>query len=70
LEEESREMVSVKFGGISICQIFECYGDMYINYDYPKVCICVKTGEYTAEELNGVSFLMNKNNLVFINAKV
>lgn len=63
----------MKFKDIKIGDKFECYGDKHLNYDYPKICICIKTGENNAQELHGeniygkvvyhkgTSFLMNKD---------
>lgn len=59
----------VKFKELKIGDKFECYGDTLINYDYPKICKCIKTGLDIAEEINGVSFYVYDSSEVFIPSK-
>jgi hypothetical protein len=58
----------VKFGSLRNGDVFSCYGDEYLNYNYPKVCDCKKIDEETAKEIgpDGINFLMNKHDEVFI----
>ncbi len=58
--------VFVPFSSLRIGQEFECYGDEYLNYDYPRLCRCVKTGDQMAQEINGIYFFMNITNEVSI----
>lgn len=46
----------IKFRDLKIGDKFEVYGDECINYDYPKICVCVKEDEWTAQEIGGVRF--------------
>jgi hypothetical protein len=59
-------MLSVKFSSLEIGDIFECYGDSCINYNYPKICKCVKTSYDSAEEIDGSSFLIHGSTEVFV----
>ena len=63
------EYEKVKFKELKIGDKFECYGDSLINYDYPKICKCIKTGLDTAEEINGVSFYVDDTSEVFTPSK-
>lgn len=56
----------IRFGDLAIGATFFCYGDTYINYDYPKLCECVKLSHSVAQEVGGVRFLMNREDLVTI----
>ncbi len=58
--------MKIIFRDLKIGDKFECWGDLFINYDYPKLCICVKTSSDVAEETDGgISFLVNPNDEVF-----
>lgn len=57
-------MTKVLFKDLKVGDKFDCYGDIHLNYDYPKWCECIKISEDTAEEINGISFLMNENDEV------
>lgn len=57
---------SVLFKTLEINQEFECYGDTYINYDYPKICRCIKDSNNSAHEIDGINFYINTNDSVFI----
>ena len=56
----------VKFSELEIGQEFECYGDELCNYDYPKICNCIKTGIDNFKEYEGCNFLINPTSYVFI----
>lgn len=56
----------VKFGSLPLYGKFECYGDMHLNYNYPKICSCIKISEETGEEIDGITFGMNEDDKVFI----
>ena len=58
---------TVKFKTLKIGQEFECYGDVTINYNYPKICKCVKDSEDYAHEIDGISFYISGNDSVFVN---
>jgi len=65
--EESNSFIKIdKFKNLKIGQEFECYGDTAINYDYPKICKCVKDGEDLAREIDGISFYISGDESVFI----
>lgn len=53
------------FGELKIGDRFEVYGDIHINYDYPKICVCEKVSEEYGAEVNGCSFPMNPEDEVF-----
>jgi len=55
----------IKFKHLKIGEEFECYGDVNLNYNYPKICKCVKDGEDLAHEIDGINFWINKNDIVF-----
>jgi len=56
---------TIKFKDLETGEQFECYGDTCINYDYPKICKCRKIDETTAEEIDGIRFLINPDQSVF-----
>lgn len=56
----------IRFGDLGINQEFECYGDVDLNYSYPKVCKCIKTHDRLAKEIDGISFGMGEDDEVFI----
>lgn len=58
--------VKIRFSELKIGDKFECYGDTFINYNYPKICQCIKTGNSSAEEINGVSFSVSEYDEVLI----
>lgn len=57
-------MKTVFFKDLKIGDEFGCYGDIHLNYNYPKWCECIKASESMAEEINGISFLMSGNDEV------
>ncbi len=54
------------FFWLKIGQEFECYGDVFINYNYPKVCKCVKVAEDRAQEIDGVIFYVEPSDFVYV----
>lgn len=40
------------FKNMKIGQLFYCYGDEVLNYDYPKICLMLKRDEKSATELD------------------
>lgn len=46
--------------------IFWVWGDIYGICDWAKWCMCVKIGEYTAQEVGGKKFHINPNDEVHI----
>lgn len=60
---------TIKFSELKTGDKFECYGDTFINYNYPKICKCVKIGETEAEEIGGVRFQVNPNDEVIVEDK-
>lgn len=57
---------TTKFGKLRVGDSFECYGDIHLNYNYPKICECVKIDTDLAEENDGISFYMDDSDTVFI----
>ena len=57
---------TVKFSSLKIGDKFDCYGDVHLNYDYPKICRCVKVEFNMASEIDGINFGMNESDEVFI----
>ena len=49
------------FSELMIGDVFYCFGDQLINYDYPKLVKCIKIDDNTAKELelNGIKFSVN-----------
>jgi hypothetical protein len=43
--------MSIKFKDALMGTLFEDYGDMISNYDYPKICLFKKIGPYTVVEI-------------------
>ncbi len=60
-------MKQIKFKDLKIGDEFECYGDTFINYNYPKICKCIKTSFDCAEEINGISFYVEQTVSVIVN---
>lgn len=57
----------VKFSDLKEGDLFECYGDEYLNYSYPRICRCVKhSDKLGVEQYTGVSFYMTLNSIVTI----
>ena len=59
-------MKDIAFGDIPVKGEFECYGDYYLNYDYPKICKCRKLLENVAEEIDGIKFSMDPFDIVSV----
>lgn len=59
-------MKQVKFAEIPIGGEFECYGDYHLNYDYPKICKCVKESENVGQEIDGIRFSMDPSDEVSV----
>jgi hypothetical protein len=57
---------TAQFKTLEIGQEFECYGDININYNYPKICRCIKDSEDSAHEIDGVNFYIGQNDLVYV----
>lgn len=41
----------INFELLEVGEMFTCYGDIYIGYDYPKICRCIKIDEEYAQEI-------------------
>jgi len=54
----------MKFSELDINEPFEVYGDEHLNYDYPKICSCIKINDNTGQELGGIYFAMGENDEV------
>jgi hypothetical protein len=61
---------TVKFKTLKVGQEFECYGDVTINYNYPKICKCIKDSDDSAHEIDGISFYISGNYSVFVENKL
>jgi len=57
------------FKQLEIGDKFECYGDIHLNYDYPKICKCIKHDDHTGKEIDGILFGMGDYDEVFIEKK-
>lgn len=62
--------MDMKFIDLQYGDIFECYGDIHLNYNYPKICKCRKVGDERATEINddgsdGMAFLIDDMEVVF-----
>lgn len=57
---------SVEFRALSVGQRFWIYGDSDLNYDYPKVCECIKDSHGIAHEVGGISFHIEGSAMVSI----
>lgn len=66
MEKENEFKYSTKFERLPIGEEFECYGDFHLNYDYPKICRCVKDSDTTGKEIGGSRFSMNPGDLIFV----
>jgi len=66
MENRSEFKYSTKFERLPIGEEFECYGDVHLTYDYPKICRCVKDSETTGKEIDGSIFSMNKFDSIFV----
>ncbi len=64
---ELNDMKQIKFKDLKIGAEFECYGDTLINYNYPKICRCIKTSFDCTEEIDGISFYVEQSAIVTIN---
>lgn len=54
----------VKFKDLEIGDYFKCYGDIHLNYNYPKICKCIKIDNKRGKECDGIIFHMNENDEV------
>jgi len=54
------------FKDLEIGEEFEVYGDIHINYDYPKICKCIKEDDSTGREIDGCYFVMNETDIVYV----
>lgn len=54
------------FGELSIGDKFEVDGLEDLNYNYHKTCKCIKVDDGNGEEIDGIRFVMLKNDLVRI----
>jgi len=63
----------VLFKDLKIGDIFFVYGDIHINYDYPKICKCIKIEEGAGKEIeedgSGVRVLMGPHEKVSIDVE-
>jgi hypothetical protein len=57
--------MDVKFKDLENGDMFECYGDIFINYNYSKICRCIKIDEDTAQEIDGCNFLVDHSDYVY-----
>jgi len=62
-------MIKVKFSDLEINDEFECYGDIHLNYNYPKICKCFKERDNIGQEFDGISFGMHDSDEVWIEEK-
>lgn len=59
-------MPDKKFGDLKVGDAFEVYGDEHLNYNFPKICTCIKVGEETGMEIDGINFSMDIRGSVFV----
>lgn len=59
-------MKKVKFKDLEIGDKFSCWGDTHLNYNYPAWCKCIKIDHHTAQEINGIRFLISESDEVII----
>ena len=59
-------MEDIKFKDLNNGDSFECWGDTHLNYNYAKWCKCVKINDDTGQEVDGINFAMNDNDIVYI----
>jgi len=59
-------MKKVKFKDLKVGDHFTCYGDIFMNYDYPKICECVKDDEFTGMEIDGIRFGVDPHDEIII----
>ena len=57
--------MDIKFRELKIGEEFEVYGDVHINYDFPKICKCTKYNKSTGKEIEGIYFSMDEEDIVF-----
>ena len=69
MADDTTKWKQVKFETLAIGDEFECYGDAFINYDYPKVCKCIKINYWSAQEIGGVFFGVSPSDNVFVATK-
>jgi len=55
-----------KFGDLEVGDEFEVYGDVHLNYNFAKICKCIKDDENSAHEVGGINFMMDKRDTVFV----
>lgn len=55
-----------KFKDLKVGDQFEVYGDEHINYDFPKICKCIKYDKNTGQEIDGCMFMMDERDIVYI----
>ena len=59
-------LIGVRFKDIQIGEEFEVYGDIYLNYNSPVLCRCLKISNNQASELLGINFYMDEEDAVYI----
>lgn len=57
---------TIRFEDLKDNDIFYCFGDLNINYDYPAWCECIKLSSCKAQEVDGVSFFICPDDLVSV----
>lgn len=48
-----------KFSDLEIGGKFECWADLVLGYEYPRICQCIKTTESRAKTFAGKEYLVN-----------
>jgi hypothetical protein len=56
----------MKYKDLDIGDQFEVYGDIHLNYNFPKICRCIKISENTGREMEigGINFWMSPDDEV------
>ena len=58
------ECKKVPFKELNIGDEFWVWGDVFLYYDYPKACNCVKVGPEEAMEIDGERFCVSETDKV------
>lgn len=57
------------FKDLAIGDEFIVYGDIHINYNFPKICKCIKHNNNTGKEIDGCFFSMYEDDIVSVDEK-
>lgn len=58
--------MKMRFSELEIGEKFECWADLVLGYEYPRICQCIKVGADKAKTFAGKEYMVNVTETVWM----